>query len=241
MKKISKFFLFGSLFLAFLTAACGANQNATPTLSGTSLVQTSTPFMGLGTPVAGTATSLTPGTATTAIGTTNSETSTGSGAQVSTQVPSVIGSTATSAAIPVTGSEITLVDCQFCIDNLAHALLVLPDVSTFQVISPTPSTNTTTTTAVSCSTIEVNNGKQVVLCSGPASTPVMLTICTGGSCTNFPVNLQACPVAQSQQATSAPGDTQAAPTSSSGGVASPTATTAAGTPTPTTTTDTPTP
>jgi hypothetical protein len=212
MKKISKFFLFGSLFLAFLTAACGANQNATPTLSGTSLVETSTPFMGLGTPVAGTATSLTPGTATTAIGTTNSETSTASGAQVSTQVPSVIGSTATSAAIPVTGSEITLVDCQFCIDNLAHALLVLPDVSTFQLISPTPSTNTTTTTAVSCSTIEVNNGKQVVLCSGPASTPVMLTICTNGSCTNFPVNLQTCPVAQQQQAaTTAPDKSQSAP------------------------------
>jgi hypothetical protein len=139
----------------------------------------------------------------------------------------------------VTGSEITLVDCQFCIDNLAHALLVLPDVSTFQVISPTPATNTTNT--ISCSTIEVNNGKQVVLCSGPASTPVMLNICTNGSCTNFPVNLQPCPVTQPQQATTAPGTTQAAPTSSTGAAASPTATTAAGTPTPVTITDTPTP
>lgn len=240
MKKISRLFLFGSLALVLLTAACGANQNAAPTLSGTSLVQTSTPFLGLGTPVAGTSTVLTtgtPGTATTAIGTTGSETPTGSGAQASTQVPSVVGSTATSPAIPVTGSDITLVDCQFCIDNLAHALLVLPDVSTFQVISPTPSANTPN--AIGCSTIEVNNGKQVVLCSGPASTPVMLNVCTSGSCTNFPVNLQACPVAQQQQATSAPGSTQVAPTSSSGGVASPTATTAAGTPV--TTTGTPTP
>src|SRR5689334_4484841 len=185
MKKISKSFLFASLFIVLLTAACGSNQNATPTLSGASILETSTPFLGLGTPVVGTAsvfTTGTPGTATTAIAT--------SGAQgVSTQLPSVIGSTATSAAIPVTGADITLVDCQFCIDNLAHALLVLPDVSTFQVVSPTPSTNTTTTTNVSCSTIEVNNGKQVVLCSGPANVPVMLTICTNGSCTNFPVNL----------------------------------------------------
>jgi hypothetical protein len=208
MNKINKFFLFGSLFLVLLTAACGSNQNATPTLSGASILETSTPFLGLGTPVVG--------TATTAIATTGSETPVAGGAQgVSTQLPSVVGSTATSAAIPVTGSEITLVDCQFCIDNLAHALLVLPDVSTFQIVSPTPSTNTSTTTNVSCSTIEVNNGKQVVLCSGPASIPVMLTICTNGSCTNFPVNLQACPLSQQQPAaTQAPGtgDVGASPT-----------------------------
>ncbi len=236
MKKISRSFLFGSLALVLLTAACGANQNATPTLSGTSIVETSPPFLGLGTSVAGTATSLitgTPGTATTAIATTGSETPTVSGTQsVSTQVTSITGATATpNAAIPVTGSEITLVDCQFCIDNLAHALLVLPDVSTFQVVSPMPTANTSN--AISCSTIEVNNGKQVVLCSGPASTPIMLNICTSGNCTNFPVNLQACPLAQPQQATPAPGKTQAAPTSSTGGAASPTATTAASTPTPT--------
>jgi hypothetical protein len=211
MKKISKLFLFGSLFLILLTAACGANQNGTPTLSGTSIMETSTPFLGLGTPVAG--------TVTTAIATTGSEMPIAGGAQgVATQTSEVgstiAGATATpNPAIPVTGSEITLVDCQFCVENLAHALLVLPDVSTFQVVSPTPSTTANNTAAVSCSTIEVNNGKQVVLCSGPASTPVMLTICTNGSCTNFPVNLQACPLAQQPQqaATTVPGKTKSAP------------------------------
>jgi hypothetical protein len=114
---------------------------------------------------------------------------------------SAVGSPAVGASrtpvIPVTGLDIVLVECQFCVDTLAHALLVLPDTATFEVVSQsTTTTSTTTTVNTNCSTIEVNNGKQVVLCSGPEKTPITLNICTNGTtCTSFPVQLQACPLA----------------------------------------------
>ena len=194
MKKI---FLFGALVLMLLTAACAGQQGTTPTLSGTTLpeVETSTPF---GSPATTTETGTT-STAETA--TTGSETPTVSNTQsISTLATSVVGSpvagTSQTPGIPVTGLDITLVDCQFCVDTLAHALLILPDTATFQVVSPTPSSSASTTTInTNCSTIEVNNGKQVVLCSGPENTPVTLNICTdANTCTSFPVNLLACPL-----------------------------------------------
>jgi hypothetical protein len=43
--------------------------------------------------------------------------------------------------------------------------------------------------------VEVNNGIQVVLCSGPEMTPLILNISTNvNSCTEFPVTLLSCPV-----------------------------------------------
>lgn len=39
-------------------------------------------------------------------------------------------------SVPVTGSEIIRLDCQYCVDNIAHALLVIPRDAKFEVISP---------------------------------------------------------------------------------------------------------
>jgi hypothetical protein len=168
----------------------------------------------------------------------------------STQTTSVVGSpavgTSQTPGIPVTGVDIVLVECQFCIDNMAHALLVLPDTATFEVVSSTSTTANTTGTTVktNCSTIEVNNGKQVVLCSGLEKTPVTLNICTNATtCTTFPVQLQACPLSQSNTAvpatnqTQSPSDTPAAGT----GSATPSPAVGAGTATPVTIINTPTP
>lgn len=202
MKK--KILLVGALILVLITAACGANRGASPTLVGTLLGPTNTPFGGFGTGTviaAQTATALetpTPGLGTPTAGATQS---------VVTQVPTIVGSPASGASqtavIPVTGLEIMPVECQFCVDNMAHALLVLPDTATFEVVSQSTSTttgNTTTTINTSCSTIEVNNGKQVVLCSGPEKTAINLNVCVnannGNTCTNFPLQLLACPVTQ---------------------------------------------
>jgi hypothetical protein len=223
MKRFSRFFLVGSVVLVLLTAACGANnQTAVATLVGSTipaLENTSTPS-GLETATAETATTETAGTATS----TGLETATLSTTQnVSTETTSAVGSpvagTTQTPGIPVTGLDIVLVECQFCVDNMAHALLVLPDTATFQVVSSTTSTTTTTGTTVktNCSTIEVNNGKQVVLCSGLEKTPLTLNICTTASaCTNFPVTLQACPLAQVNPAVPGTNKTQPAPGTGTG-------------------------
>jgi len=39
-------------------------------------------------------------------------------------------------SIPVTGLEIIRLDCQYCVDNIAHAQLVIPRDAKFEVISP---------------------------------------------------------------------------------------------------------
>jgi hypothetical protein len=244
MKKGSRFWLFFTLMFVLLAAACGAQDGATPT----SFAVTLPPADGdlTGTPVEGTQAAGTAGTAITdPAGTAQTptgglEAATAASDDTDTQ-PSgtqVIGSLSTATqdldtettrtpVIPVTGPELLLVECQFCVDTRAHALLVLPDTATFQITSPAPST-TASDTEPQCSTVEVNNGRQVVLCSGPEMTPLVVNICTdANTCTDFPIDLLACPLAPGgaispNQTLPAPGagDTQAAPTTSGGVVIS---------------------
>jgi hypothetical protein len=116
---------------------------------------------------------------------------------VGTQAPATSPGVTRTPGIPVTGQDIMLVECQFCVDTRAHALLVLPDTATFQITSPAVTANTTTDTQPTCTTVEINNGRQVVLCSGPELTPLVVNICTDAShCTDFPVDLLACPLTQ---------------------------------------------
>jgi len=214
MKKFSRLFLFGTLILVLLTAACGAEEGATPT----SLLGTVVPGDDLdltGTPIDGVETTESVETAE------GTETATG---DLETPTVSVTDDAATQVTatdspdvdttqtpgVPVTGVDFILVECQFCVDTWAHALLVLPDTAAFEVVSPPPTTTTSTTSQANeagCSTVEVNNGKQVVLCSGPEMTPLILNICTDvNTCTDFPVDLLACPDAPgSSQLQSTPG------------------------------------
>jgi hypothetical protein len=130
-----------------------------------------------------------------------------------------------------------LVECQFCVDTKAHALLVLPDTATFKITSPAPTTTTTTDVQPTCTTVEVNNGRQVVLCSGPEMTPLVVNICTDAThCTDFPVDLLACPLTPGGSvgpaATQVPGGTggtSATSTTSPGGAGVSTATPLTGT------------
>ncbi len=219
MKRSSTYFLFLALLVALVTSACGAQQGTTPTTVGTILPTnsdlTSTPFgptITVGTTPTATESGLilpadtsTPGLETAAVG---------SGGIVSTQAVGTqapaLGSTR-KPNIPVTGQDIMLVECQFCVDTRAHALLVLPDTATFKITSPAPTTTTTTDMQPTCTTVEINNGRQVVLCSGAEMTPLVVNICTDAShCTDFPVNLLACPLTQgagpvSPAATNKPG------------------------------------
>lgn len=220
MKINSRLFLLIGLTLVLLTAACGADEGSNPNVQGTLLpaLETSTPVSGLDI----TATAETVTTAETATGILETPTL-GMTESVPTQA-TIIGTvstgntqTAGTPGIPVTGQEIVLVECQFCVDTMAHALLVLPDTATFKITSPATSTTTSSTsvtaTTPTCTTVEVNNGRQVVLCSGPEMTPLTINICTDSTnCRDFPVDLLACPLVQAPPGLIAgPNETQAAP------------------------------
>lgn len=228
MKKCANYSLFLALLLVLLTTACGAEQGATPTIVGTSLPGgpdlTSTPFGGAVTP--GITETLVVGLETaTTIGGLESPTAGVVTPGSDTQTPSV-GTTST-PGIPVTGQDIVLVACQFCVDTRAHALLVLPDRASFQITSPAVSTTTTSDTQPTCTTVEINNGKQVVLCSGPEMTPLVVNICTDSShCTDFPVDLLACPLTQGGSVS--PAATQTAGTGGTGRAAATSTTTLGG-------------
>ncbi len=107
-------------------------------------------------------------------------------------------------AIPVTGANAVLVQCQFCIDNLAHALLLIPAGATFTILTPTATVSPTTNTNIDCSSVETFNDRQVVLCHGEQNTPVLLNICEGTNCRQFTVQLQPCPPAVLTTATITP-------------------------------------
>jgi hypothetical protein len=226
MTKFSRVPLFLALILMLLMTACGAEQGATPTTVGTLLPEnndlTSTPFgptetIGTTPTATGSGLIVTPETTSSVLET--ATTSAGgliSTPAVGTQAPAP-GKTRT-PVIPVTGQDIMLVECQFCVDTRAHALLVLPDTATFQITSPAVNSSTTPDTQPTCTTVEINNGRQVVLCSGPEMTPLVVNICTDAShCTDFPVDLLACPL--SQGGAVGPAATQAPGTSGTGGAA----------------------
>lgn len=231
---VSRFFVFASLILVLLTAACAAEEGTTPTLVGTTIPGeddlTGTPFETETTETAETATgdgtSVVDGTPT-ADGSPTAATD--GAATQATAVGSPTAGTTQTPSIPVTGPDILLVECQFCVDTWAHALLVLPDTATFEIVSPAPATTASTNaqaTTPNCSTVEVNNGRQVVLCSGPEMTPITLNICTDvNTCTDFPIDLLACPLTQQPgtgAGTAVPNQTQPAGTDEAGATTTPT-------------------
>jgi hypothetical protein len=196
--KASRLLLMTSLIFVLLTAACGIKEGEVIILETSTPIGgdlTGTPFATVPTGVAETATGVSPvtveSTATLAV--------TDGAGSTATASSSPVAGTTRAPGIPVTGSEVVLVECQFCVDTWAQALLVLPDTATFQVVSSNPA-DTTADMQPSCLTVEVNNGRQVVLCSGQEMTPVTLNICTDvNTCTDFSVDLLACPVTTQQQ------------------------------------------
>ncbi len=97
-------------------------------------------------------------------------------------------STLSTPAIPITGENVVEMQCQFCVNGLAHAVFIFPDFATFDV---------ETTTPVTCLTVEIVNGKRVLVCNGTQLTSFNLKICSDSSnCLLFPVALQACPLSE---------------------------------------------
>lgn len=105
-------------------------------------------------------------------------------------------STPLTPIIPITGENVVEMQCQFCVNDLPHAVLIFPDFAIFDV-------DTSATAPVTCLTAEVLNGKRVLVCSGTQLTTFNLKICSDASnCLLFPVALQGCPLAGTPGATS---------------------------------------
>jgi hypothetical protein len=93
---------------------------------------------------------------------------------------------ALTAEIPVTGENVVSLQCQFCVENEAHAVLIFPDSVSFKVSGGIP---------VDCLTAAVTGGKRILVCHGTQSATFNLNICPDSSdCLQFPVALQPCPL-----------------------------------------------
>jgi hypothetical protein len=90
--------------------------------------------------------------------------------------------------IPITGENVVNMQCQFCVGEETHAVLIFPDFAYFDVNH---------SSLVTCLTADVVNGKRILLCRGPQSTFFNLNICSSSSnCLQFPVALQPCELLQ---------------------------------------------
>jgi hypothetical protein len=189
MKAISRICLFGALTLMLLTAAC-AGQEGTPTTVGTvPNNETSYPPPGE-TEVTETAAASPEAT----LEMTETPAATETAATDTTQTPSV----------PVTGVDVILLECQFCIEGMAQTLLVLPDTATFETVADTAALSTPGPDT-GCNTVDTFNGRQIVLCRGEENTSLNLNICTdGNNCTQLLVELQSCPATNQPGVTNTP-------------------------------------
>lgn len=90
------------------------------------------------------------------------------------------------ASIPITGMNLVSLQCQFCVNDDTHAVLIMPQAASFLVSEPV--------TGVNCLTAQVVNGRRIVVCHGKQAS-FTLNVCMNGSdCTKLPVALQNCPL-----------------------------------------------
>jgi hypothetical protein len=86
--------------------------------------------------------------------------------------------------IPITGENVVFMQCEFCVGEETHAVLMFPDSAYFDVDQSSPA---------SCLTADVVNGRRILICRGPQSSSFNLSICSDPSnCLQFPVALQPC-------------------------------------------------
>ncbi len=98
---------------------------------------------------------------------------------VSTETPMTI--------IPVTGSQEVLLQCQFCVNDEPHAVLILPESAAFLVSEPV--------IGVNCITAQVVNDRRILFCRGAQQTVFTLNVCfDGASCLQYPITLETCPL-----------------------------------------------
>lgn len=182
MKKNRHLLIAGAMIFIMLVTACAPQEEETAIVVATSPgLQTDTP------PALG--------TETLATGTETTETAGTPDVSPTVDLTGTVLPTATAQTpgVPVTGADNILLECQFCIDNMAHTLLVFPDTATFELVSPAASV-TESGFETGCNAIDVFNGRQVVLCRAEENTSMTLNICAdANNCTELQVDMQSCP------------------------------------------------
>ena len=89
--------------------------------------------------------------------------------------------------IPVTGAGDVALQCQFCVNDEPHAVLLLPANASFVVAQPV--------VGVNCITAQVVNEKRILFCRGPQQTTFQFNVCFDpSSCLQYPITLDTCPL-----------------------------------------------
>ena len=103
--------------------------------------------------------------------------------------PTTSTDVAATPLIPVTGMESVSVQCQFCVNDETHAVLIMPERASFLVSEPV--------IGINCLTAKVVNGQRIVLCRGAKQNTFTLNVCLDNSnCVQLPITLQDCPLGQ---------------------------------------------
>lgn len=185
MKRISQVFLFGAPIVILLAAACAPVEQAASTLAAQANLTSSPTAFGTDTT----------GTAETATVETSEATAT---------------NTTLTPSIPVTGLDVIRLDCQYCVDNIAHAQLVIPKKATFKVTSPEELASSrnngdnddendngegdddNSRGRLGCRTIDRFRDTKLVLCRAEENTTITLNVCLDDTCTEVQLTLQPC-------------------------------------------------
>jgi hypothetical protein len=94
--------------------------------------------------------------------------------------------------IPVTGVEDVSLQCEFCVNDETHAVLILPESAAFLVSEPV--------VGVNCITAQVVNDSRILFCRGAQQTVFTLNVCfESENCLQYPITLAACPLTVQQR------------------------------------------
>jgi hypothetical protein len=89
--------------------------------------------------------------------------------------------------IPITGMDVVSLQCQFCVNDEAHAVLIMSKLASFNVADPA--------TAVTCLTAQETTDRRILLCRGAQESSFNLNVCVGNeNCLQFAITLQTCPL-----------------------------------------------
>jgi hypothetical protein len=104
---------------------------------------------------------------------------------VSPSPSQTLNNTSPTALIPVTGMDVVTQQCQFCVNDEVHAVLLMPEQASFLVPDPL--------IRVNCVTVKVVNGERIVFCRGAQQTSFNLNVCLNNTdCFQYPITLVDC-------------------------------------------------
>lgn len=87
--------------------------------------------------------------------------------------------------IPITGMDVVSLQCQFCVNEEAHAVLLMSSQAFFNVSDPN--------TGVTCLSAQELNGRRILLCRGAQQVSFDLNVCVADdNCLQFPITLLPC-------------------------------------------------